>query len=537
MSIVRMRKVFRNKSKMKVGQKTLHLPSPAEAVFYLIILIFVAGAYYTFGGPGGGRNAQTKQAGGAAQTPVVAKVNGEKIPRQLYESNLQMRLQGMGDERDITQERYLRSGTLASLADAIMLRQAARKEGIKVSNADLSAEKDKQIEQMVSQRFPDKRSLVRFLKKEGKSLDQYKAEMRKEAFADSEGLREQVARQKLQKAIEDKVTMTDADVADSYSEVKASHILIDPKKEAAAAQAGQKDAKAAPADGDALAKKKADDLLAQIQKGADFAKLATENSTDPGSAAKGGDLGWFKKGMMVPEFDTEAFKLQPGQVSSAPVKSDFGYHIIKVTARRQNLPKDFNTNKATYKEQALQEKKSRAWQEFQQQLKKDAKIEIVDPELQAYKLLDDGKEAEGMAALQQVADKDPQNAVAAWELAQLYDQKGDKAKATELLEKVTLTEDGARNPMIHIRLGDLYLQQNNKAKALDEYKNAADRATGFTMQNFSANMQLEQKLKQLGDKTTLAIVSKFLEDYRKEQAQNPMGGFGGQMGNFQMPPQ
>lgn len=535
MSIVRMRKVFRNKSKMTVGKKTLQLPSPAEVVFYLIILIFVAGAYYTFGSAGSGQGAEAKQ--GGPQTPVVARVNGEKIPRQLYEANLQMRLQGMGDEPDITQERYLRSGTLSSLSDAFMMRQAVRKEGIKVSSADLSAEKDKQIEQMVSQRFPEKRQLVRFLKKQGKTLEQYKADLRKEAFADSEGLREQVSREKLQKAIEDKVTMTDADVADSYSEVKASHILIDPKKEAAAAMAGQKDAKAAPADGDALAKKKADDLLAQIQKGADFAKLAKEYSTDPGSGSQGGDLGWFKKGMMVPEFEAEAFKLQPGQVSSAPVKSDFGYHIIKVTAKRQNLPKDFNKNKASYKEQALQEKKSRAWMEFQQQLKKDAKIEIVDPELQAYKLLDEGNEAEGMAALQRVAEKDPQNAVAAWELAQLYEQKNDKANATKLLEQVTLTEEGARNPMVHIRLGDLYLAQNNKAQALDEYKNAADRATGFTMQNFSANMQLEQKLKQLGDKTTLAVVSKYLEDYRKEQAENPMGGFGGQMGNFQMPPQ
>jgi hypothetical protein len=99
-----------------------------------------------------------------------------------------MRLQGMGDERDITQERYLRSGTVSSLADAIMMRQATRKEHIKVSGADLSAAKDKQIEQMVSQRFPEKRDLVRFLKKQNQSLDQYKASLRKEAFADSEGL-------------------------------------------------------------------------------------------------------------------------------------------------------------------------------------------------------------------------------------------------------------------------------------------------------------------------------------------------------------
>jgi parvulin-like peptidyl-prolyl isomerase len=63
--------------------------------------------------------------------------------------------------------------------------------------------------------------------------------------------------------------------------------------------------------------------------GADFATVAKENSDDKGSGANGGDLGAFRKGQMVPEFDKEAFLLPPGQVSQ-PVKSAFGYHIIKV---------------------------------------------------------------------------------------------------------------------------------------------------------------------------------------------------------------
>ena len=77
--------------------------------------------------------------------------------------------------------------------------------------------------------------------------------------------------------------------------------------------------------------------LARVKGGEDFAKVATELSKDPGS--KGGDLGWFTKDRMVPEFADAAFKLEPGQVSD-PVKSQFGWHIIKVEEKRtKEFPK------------------------------------------------------------------------------------------------------------------------------------------------------------------------------------------------------
>lgn len=73
----------------------------------------------------------------------------------------------------------------------------------------------------------------------------------------------------------------------------------------------------------------ANDILQKIKNGEDFAKLAKEYSTDPGSKDKGGDLGYFPRGVMVPEFEKAAFDLKVGEISE-PVKSKFGYHIIKV---------------------------------------------------------------------------------------------------------------------------------------------------------------------------------------------------------------
>jgi peptidyl-prolyl cis-trans isomerase C len=108
-----------------------------------------------------------------------------------------------------------------------------------------------------------------------------------------------------------------------FEQVSARHILIRFQGSRIPVKPGQKDLSPE----ESLAK--AQDLEKRIQAGEDFAKLASTESDDTGSAMKGGDLGFFRHGAMVPSFEEAAFKLQPGQVSE-PIKSEFGYHIIKV---------------------------------------------------------------------------------------------------------------------------------------------------------------------------------------------------------------
>jgi peptidyl-prolyl cis-trans isomerase C len=122
-----------------------------------------------------------------------------------------------------------------------------------------------------------------------------------------------------------------------WEEVKARHILIRFQGSKMPLADGKKDITAA----EALAK--VTDLRAKIVAGADFAAVAKENSDDTGSGANGGDLGSFTRGQMVPEFDKEAFLLPVGQLSQ-PVKSPFGYHLIKVEA---HSTKPFDEVKAT----------------------------------------------------------------------------------------------------------------------------------------------------------------------------------------------
>jgi peptidyl-prolyl cis-trans isomerase C len=139
-------------------------------------------------------------------------------------------------------------------------------------------------------------------------------------------------------------------------EVHARHILI----------------RAAP--GDEKASKAAEDkikaIIVRLKKGEDFAKVASETTEDPSGKANGGDLGYFTKEQMVPEFSDVAFKLEKGQISG-PVKTQFGWHVIKVEDKRTKPVPTFDE----VKPQIEQFVTRKAQAEMVQKLRADAKIE------------------------------------------------------------------------------------------------------------------------------------------------------------------
>jgi peptidyl-prolyl cis-trans isomerase C len=99
----------------------------------------------------------------------------------------------------------------------------------------------------------------------------------------------------------------------AFEETRASHILVADEAQA-------------------------QEIIAQLQGGADFATLAKEKSTDPSAKANSGDLGYFRREAMVPEFAEAAFTIEPGKIGEKPVKSQFGWHVIRVEDRRQGAP-------------------------------------------------------------------------------------------------------------------------------------------------------------------------------------------------------
>jgi peptidyl-prolyl cis-trans isomerase C len=131
-------------------------------------------------------------------------------------------------------------------------------------------------------------------------------------------------------------------------EVRARHILVESEPDAQAA-------------------------LKRVKGGEDFAKVANEMSKDPGS--KGGELGWFTKERMVPEFAEAAFKMQPGQISD-PVKSQFGWHIIQLEERRQKQFPSLDQVRDQVTRYVVQKSQS----ELILKLREEAKVERTEPE-------------------------------------------------------------------------------------------------------------------------------------------------------------
>lgn len=141
--------------------------------------------------------------------------------------------------------------------------------------------------------------------------------------------------------------------AKAQEEVRARHILVESEE---------------------LAK----ELHGRLGKGEDFVALAKEHSKDPGSKDDGGDLGYFGKGQMVPVFEETAFALKPGQVS-APVKSQFGWHIVKVEDRRQRGAPPFDS----IKDRIIASMIHRKAQQVAADLRAKAQLEYVDPSIKA----------------------------------------------------------------------------------------------------------------------------------------------------------
>jgi peptidyl-prolyl cis-trans isomerase C len=120
----------------------------------------------------------------------------------------------------------------------------------------------------------------------------------------------------------------------------------------------------------------AKDIIKQLDKGADFETLAKSKSTDPGSGASGGDLGYFTKDKMVPEFADAAFKLEKGKYTETPVHSQFGWHVIQLIDKRAQPLPPFDQVKSQLTGLVLQDEERKAMEDMH----KDAKIERFNPD-------------------------------------------------------------------------------------------------------------------------------------------------------------
>jgi peptidyl-prolyl cis-trans isomerase C len=181
-----------------------------------------------------------------------------------------------------------------------------------------------------------------------------------------------LAQEFLHREIEGKVGITDDEIETYYKghedeftnpeSVKARHILLK-VPEGADDKAWQE------------AGSKAEDIKKKLENGEDFVELAKKYSDDPGSKNKGGDLGFFTKGRMVPEFESAAFSLKPGELSD-PVKTKFGYHIIEVKEKKAASTKTLTEVQAQIRQTLQREKQQQLQDKLIEKLKAKYPVKV-----------------------------------------------------------------------------------------------------------------------------------------------------------------
>jgi len=242
-----------------------------------------------------------------SESDVIATVNGEKIFRFYFNKRLNV-FRRMNQE--VTDA--VKAQVVNQLTKKMLLKQFVEKQGVSASAEDIKAEIKK---------------IAFFLQNNPANKDKPLDEILETQGSSFKELQEEVSRAlALSKYLENSVT--DADKKSYFeankdafngAKVKASHVLIDTRNLKTEAELEE-------------AKKKIDIVKVQIDKGADFAEMAKKFSECP-SAENGGDIGFFqRKGSIVEEFAVVAFAMEVGEVSE-PVKTQFGYHIIKVTEK------------------------------------------------------------------------------------------------------------------------------------------------------------------------------------------------------------
>lgn len=281
----------------------------------------------------------------------VAKVNGTTIHSTEYDTIFsQTKKQyasrfgiDFASDQGKQIEKDIRKGIVDQLVDRQLILNEAAARNVQITDAQIE---EKLAE--IKKGFPDEAAFTKTLEDNGMKLADLQTRVK-------EGLTVEA----VTAAVTKEIAVTDEDVKKYYDEnktlfnkpeeVNARHILIKDEK-------------------------KAKDVLAQLQKGGDFAALAKEHSEDPGSGAQGGDLGFYGRGRMVPEFEKSAFTLKKDELSGL-VKSQFGYHILKGGEHHQARTQPFDEVKAEIKDRLLKERQQAEFGKWLAAQKEKAKVE------------------------------------------------------------------------------------------------------------------------------------------------------------------
>ncbi|MCK4628338.1 MAG: peptidylprolyl isomerase [Sedimentisphaerales bacterium] len=316
---------------------------------------------------------------------VAVTVDGKTIMESevgtLVEAQLQSITSRMGGSQKVDTKQLkmyremLKPQILDKMIEDLLLEKALVKEKVKVTDADLNAVLEEMVQHVLTGNSLTREQLDSQLKSRGSSLQASLAKMK----ANPEFVKSVRMKKIIETGFAGELAVTEKDVKDYYQKnlktkysqpemVRASHILVSILDENRKPKSDEAIAKA---------KEKIKEVQKEVKKpGADFAELAKKYSDCP-SKNQGGDLNFFKRESMVPPFSAAAFSMEPGQISDI-VETEFGYHIIKVTERKEAKSFPFEEVKDKIRLELKNGKSQQATKKYISNLKKKAKIEYPE---------------------------------------------------------------------------------------------------------------------------------------------------------------
>lgn len=491
---------------------------------WVFAAIFFIGCFTMYSG---GRNGY--KGAGSDTRSVLATVNDTQIPREEFDKKLQDQYKQAADmgggSINPLQLPMIKSQILQSLITNILQLEAAKKAGVGVGFFEKRGARDKMInkemdnarkqlckeeKKKLSDEEIDKKLAVLNRKNPNvpKSLADFRTML--DNAITPEVAYQQLMAKKLQDQITEKVGKIDDNrLKNSYRMLQVRQIAINTGSLP-----------------EAQSKRKAEDILKQINKGEDFATLAKKYSDDIYSKEKGGDIG-----TLPAAYDKDLRDLKDGEVSKV-LKTPQGFRIAKIESSKLQLPADFEKKKKDYRDQLKETLINEQYSDLMKEVTDSAKIKINDPELNGYWLLNQIQTKpmdrekltnEAVKSLEKATLK-ASDAAPYFVLAQLYKSMGKNKEALGALNDVL---DGKRMvdlPELRYMQAQLCFDTGNKAKAMANVKVAYDEAKNMSS-DLGIHTQIQLLAKTLGLKDIVVAETakiKELEKAAQQSQQSPI---------------